>query len=238
MTGRPRIVIATPDRAECEVLADWLIEEGYEPVRATNLRAAADEIQAHSFDLLVCDHVFAFRGGLHAVSRGKTRNPLMPTVVIGDGEDSTRAVAERHHTAYLERPIDRASLVCIVSMVVMENRPVRRSMRKAVPGIEAVVDGVVFRLLDVSNEGLRLEAPRRHRAVLPPYFTMRVPIIGVSLSVQRVWISIPSGFPRTDVASCGGALADNPERAADLWRSFVDALPIQGDTGSRTVNTR
>jgi CheY-like chemotaxis protein len=231
MTGRPRIVIATPDRAECEVLADWLTADGYEPIRAVNLRAAADEIQSHSFDLLVADHAFAFRGGLHATSRGRTCNPHMPTVIIGESDQAARAVAARHHTMYIERPVERAAFVCMVSMVIMENRPIRRSMRKAVPGLEAMVDGVAFRVLDVSNEGLRLEAPRRHRAVLPPYFNVRVPLIGVALTIQRVWISIPSGFPRTDVASCGGALVDDSQRGSEAWRAFVDALPAGNGSG-------
>ncbi len=235
MTGRPRIVIATPDRAECEVLADWLAADGYEPVRAVNLRAASDEIQARTFDLLVSDYVFAFRGGLHAVSRGHARNPQTPTLIIGDTSQEARALTERHHTTYLERPIDHASLVCMVSMLVMENRPVRRSPRKTVPRLEAVVDGIRGRLLDVSNEGLRLEIPRTGRSATPPYFNVRVPLVGVSLTIQRVWTSISPDTRRGDIGFCGGALAENPQRAGEVWRAFVDALPANGGVGSGIV---
>jgi CheY-like chemotaxis protein len=234
MTGRPRIVIATPDRAECEVLAEWLASEGLEPVRAVNLRAAAEEIQAHTFDLLVADYVFAFRGGLHAVSRGHTRSPHTPSLIVGEPDAVARAVAERHHTTYLERPVDRASIVCMVSMVIMENRPVRRSVRKAVPRLEAIVDGIASRILDVSNEGLRLEIPRSRRSASPPYFNVRIPLVGVSLTIQRVWTSVAADVSR-DVGFCGGALADNPQRAGDVWRGFVDALPTDSGPGSRIV---
>ncbi len=236
MTGRPRIVIATPDRAECEVLADWLAADGFEPVRTVNLRAAADEIQARTFDLLVVDHVFAFRGGLHAVSRGRTRNPQTPTLIIGEADEAAHAIAERHNTTYVERPIDRAALMCMVSMVIMENRPARRSVRKPVPRLQAVVDGVMSRILDISNEGLRLEIPRSRRSASPPYFNVRVPIIGVALTIQRVWTSIPADASRGDVGFCGGALSDNPQRASELWRKFVDAVPANGGVGSGIVH--
>ena len=233
MTGRPRIVIATPDRAECEVLAEWVVAEGFEPVRAVNLRAAADEIQAHAFDLLVADHVFAFRGGLHALGRGRTRNPRTPTIIIGQADEAARALAERHHTAYVERPVERAALVCMVSMVIMESRPARRSPRKAVRPLEAIVDGVRWRLLDVSNEGLRLAIPRERRSASPPYFNVRVPMIGVALTVQRVWTSIPSDSTATHV---GGVLAGNPAGASDAWRAFVDAVPVTGVVSSGIVH--
>ena len=235
MTGRPRIVIATPDRAECEIVADWLAADGCEPVKAVNLRAAADEIQARTFDLLVADYVFAFRGGLHAVSRGHARNPQTPTLVLGDPSGAARALAERHHTTYVERPIDQASLVCMVSMLILENRPVRRSPRKGVRRLEAFVDGMRARLLDVSNEGLRLEMPRGGRSAAPPYFNVRVPVVGVALTIQRVWTSIASDPSRGEVGFCGGALTDTSQRAGEAWRAFVDALPADGGVRSGIV---
>lgn len=235
MTGRPRIVIATPDRAECEILADWLAADGCEPVKAVNLRAAADEIQARTFDLLLADHVFAFRGGLHAVSRGHARNPQTPTLILGDPSSEARALAERHHTTYVERPIEHASLVCMVSMLIMENRPVRRSPRKGVPRLEAIVDGVRGRLLDVSNEGLRLEIPRAGRSAAPPYFNVRVPMVGVTLTIQRVWTTVASDPSRGALGFCGGALAATPQRAGEIWRAFVEALPADGGARSGIV---
>jgi CheY-like chemotaxis protein len=234
MTARPRIVIATPDRAECELIAGWLLAEGFEPVRAVTLHEAADEIQARSFDLLVVDLSFAFRGGLHAISRGRTRSPHTPSLIIGDSQQASHAAADRHHTMYLERPIDRGALVCMVSMVIMENRPVRRSPRKRVPRLEAMLDGLTCALVEVSPEGLRLEIPRG-RSASPPYFNLRVPMIGVSLTVQRIWTSISSDAAGNQVNFCGGAIADNPPRATAAWRTFVDALPVTGGRPSAIV---
>ena len=84
MSGRPRIVIATPLPAEREVLATGLASEGFEPVQAATPQAAAEYTQSHPFDLLIADAGFALRDGLHAATRGRTRNPRTPAIVIGD----------------------------------------------------------------------------------------------------------------------------------------------------------
>jgi CheY-like chemotaxis protein len=229
MSSRPKVVIALADRAESEVLADWLRSDGFEPVPLAPHRPAADELKRHTYDLLIADFDLAFRGGLHAISRGRTRSPQTPTVVVGNVDKEAQASAERHHAMYLERPVDHAALVCLVSMVILEGRPERRSPRKSVARFEAVVDGVPSNIIDVSNEGLRLEIPRDRRSASPPYFKVRVPLIGVALTVQRIWTSIPAG--KVHIGWCGGALTQNPSRAEQAWRAFVDAIP-GGSVGS------
>ena len=59
------------------------------------------------------------------------------------------------------------------------SRPTRRSVRKAVNRFEAVANGVASHVVDVSYEGLRLEMLRDRQAVPPPYFNVRLPLIGV-----------------------------------------------------------
>jgi CheY-like chemotaxis protein len=213
------------------MLADWIAADGCEPVRAPSLRSAIDEMQARTFDLLVADYGLAFRGGLHALSRGRTRNAQTPAVIVGPADESSRTQAEHHNAMYVERPVERSALICLVAMIIMEHRPVRRSVRKPVPRLEAIVDGVTSRLLDVSNEGLRLEIPRGRRAS-PPFFNVKIPLIGVGLTVQRIWTSLPAGVSSSYVGFCGGALADNPARASQAWRTFVDALPLGGGLGA------
>ena len=226
MADRPRIVIASPHVAECEFLADWLAADGFEPVKRSSPRAAVDEIQANAFDLLVADFAFAFRDGLYAASR--PRNPKTPTVVIGESDPAAQAQAEGRGAMYLERPVGRAMLVCTVSMAIMDGRPVRCSTRKAVNRVDAVVDGVPSYIIDVSNEGLRLEISSNRRSSPPLYLSVHVPMIGVGLMVQRRWTSTRPGNPRTDVAWCGGVLARNQPKAEQAWRALVDMVPADG----------
>jgi hypothetical protein len=227
MVNRPRIVIASPHSLECETLADWLVAEGFEPIRRQSARATAGDIQTRAFDLLIVDAAFAFRDGLHAANR--SRNPQTPTIVVGDAPMGGPCGAAGSQVMFLERPVDRAMLVCTVSMAILDARPTRRSVRKAVRRLDAVVNGTPSFIVDISPEGLRLEIPRRRRAVvLPPQFSVRVPMIGVSLLVQRMWARSSPGDGRQGVMWCGGALAANVPRAERAWLALVDAVPAAG----------
>ncbi len=223
-TGRLRIVIASSHPGESEVLADWLASDGFEPVPASSLGAARSQLEAQSCDLLISDVKLAFLDGLHEIGRGRMRNPHTPIVVIGDDDSSSRRQAERRQAMFLQRPVDRTELLCYVAMAAGEARPSRRSPRKPVGRLEALIDGAQSTLLDVSNEGLRIEIARDQRAS-PPYFNLKVPIVGVSLMVHRVWTNGALGSAGKPLTVYGGALAHNPEKILSAWRKFVDVVP-------------
>jgi DNA-binding response OmpR family regulator len=224
MAGRPRIVIASPYLAESEMLSDWLSADGCDPIRTSNCADAMTVVQACRFDLLIAESAFAFRDGLDAATRKHRRNPQTPIVVMGESK-AEQVQADLKGAMYLGRPVDRATLQCTVSMALMEERPTRRSPRKPVNRIPAVVDGVPSHILDVSPEGLRLEIPRDRLSSLAPYFSVRVPVIGVSLLVQRMWGIVHPGTAPVDVTWYGGALSRNAFKDEAAWNRFVDAIP-------------
>ena len=211
---------------ECASVADWLYAEGFEPVRTTTVSRAFQELNERPFSLLVADFDFAFRGGLQAVSRERMRNAKAPGVVLGPADPAAEALAVKCDAMYLSRPVEQAALVCMVQMAMLESRPERRSVRKPVR-FDAIVGGVPAHLIDVSKEGMRLEIPRtRNAAPPPPLFTVRVALIGVNITVRRMWASpTPKGG---DIAWYGGELAANSGRVELAWRSFVDAMPNSG----------
>ena len=211
---------------ECASVADWLHAEGFEPVRATTVSRALQELNERPFSLLVADYDFAFRGGLQAVSRERMRNAKAPGVVLGPADPAAEALAVKCDAMYLSRPVEQAALVCMVQMAMLESRPERRSVRKPVR-FDAIVGGVPAHLIDISKEGMRLEIPRtRNAAPPPPLFTVRVALIGVNITVRRMWASpTPKGG---DIAWYGGELAANSGRVELAWRSFVDAMPNSG----------
>ena len=226
MPSRPRIIVATPHTLECAAVADWLHAEGFEPVRATTVSRALQELNERPFSLLVADFDFAFRGGLQAVSRERMRNAKAPSVVIGPADAASEAAALKRDAMYLSRPVEQAALVCMAQMAMLESRPERRSVRKPVR-FDAIVGGVPAHLIDVSKEGMRLEIPRTRNATPPPpVFTVRVALLGVNITVRRMWASpTPKGG---DIAWYGGELAANSGRVELAWRSFVDAMPNSG----------
>lgn len=223
MTDRHRIIIALPDATESATVAEWLAATRFEAVQRPDPGTAALEMQARAFDLLVADATFAVRDDLLALSR--LRNPSTPTVVIGNADETELPWTLRRQAMYLGRPLERAIVLCTLSMAILESRPTRRSERKMANRFDAIVNGVPSQIIDASHHGVRLRIPGCVLSVLPPQFSVRVPSIGVSVTVQRVWAR--SGqHEATPVISCGAALSANRPAIEQRWRGFVDTLPI------------
>jgi hypothetical protein len=230
MPIRPRVIVASPDRLECTTIADWLTSDNLEPIRRWTPEAALDEIRARPYDLLVADAAFAFDHRLHAASRA--RKAQTPTVVLGTAATAERSVSLERQLVHLTRPIERPLFVCMVSMAIADGRPPRRSLRKLVHRFEALVNGSPSYIVDVSNEGLRLELPRERRSMPAPYFNVVVPLIGLGVTVQRMWTRTSPG---DDQAWCGAAILQNGSRAAGAWLAFVDTVPIVGAPSADSV---
>lgn len=227
MASRPRIIIASPHVAEINALADWVASEGFEPVRLTAIARVAEEIKGRPFDLFMADFQFAFRSEYQPIALVRARNAKTPIVIVGDQDVALESQALARGAIYLSRPLERTEVACTVSMAVMETRPVRRSVRKPVNRFDAIVEGVPSHIVDVSLEGLRLEIPRSRKAPPPPHFTVKVPMLGVTLAVRRMWTcSVPQ--PGRDAAWYGAELSSNTRAAEQAWRILVDTIPNAG----------
>ncbi len=225
-TARPRIIVATPHAAEFHEIADCLSANTFEPVRSMTAKAACEEITTTGAAMLVADAIFAFQQGLHAAWRA--RYPQLSAIVIGALDAGAQRAAEGLRTIYLPRPVDGSTLLCMVSMAIVESRPVRCSPRKPV-SFSAIANGVSARLVDVSQEGLRLELPRERRAPAPPlYFRVSVPTLGIAMMVQRRWTSLPMDATQKDVTWCGVVLSQNSTGIEHAWHRFVDMVPDAG----------
>lgn len=223
ISERRRVIVALADAFEGALVYDALCSEGFEPLWRSTPYDAADEMRTHPWDLLIADASFMSRGGLQ--SDGRSRNPLTPCILIGD--DKRQCGSGR--AMYLARPVDRAMLTCFVAMAFHQETPIRRSMRKRVDPVQAMVNGLPSYIVDMSAEGLRLEIPNGRRSVLPPVFSVRVDIINLSMTVQRMWTQPMS--KRAGAVWCGAALSENRVSVENRWRLFVDTVPVVG-TGS------
>jgi hypothetical protein len=228
MAGRPRVVVALPDRIEGSLIANWLTENQFEPVYRPTMDAVASEIRARPFNLIIADASWAVTKAFQTADRAAS--PAAPIILVGDATDR-RATAIDGQAMYLTRPIELAVLSCFVSMALMDDKPVRRSPRKAVPRFDALVNSEPAAILDVSPEGFRLELPRTRR-LPPPFFGVRIPLVGVAIIASRRWAMAPS--KDASKVWCGAALSSNPSGAEEAWRSFVDTVPILGGSAVRT----
>jgi hypothetical protein len=221
MSERPRIIIALSDRAESTVLAGWLAEDGFEPVRRPTPHTAVEEMRSRPYDILIADASTNGRPPLRA--EGRLRRAATPAILIGNHAPQ-RGETVTSQPMYLARPLDRAVLNCYVTMALLEGSPLRRSERKLVNALEAVVNGVPAHILDVSVEGVRIEMLREKRAALPPYFTVRVPIMGVGVNVRRVWARA-AATPAAPTLLYGGSLLPNRSSAIQGWKSLIETIP-------------
>jgi hypothetical protein len=221
MSFHQQVVVATPNADEGEALAAWLYAEAFEPLLKPTAASASDAVASQPFDLAVVDARFVLDGGVRAFGLARVRET--PVIVLGDAADSSACAPLGTQIMFLERPIERVTFICTVTMALMEARADRRSPRRAVRPFEATVNGVKSYIIDVSREGVRLELPRDRRMVTPQ-FALRVPLIGVGVSVQRVWVRVPRPDENVGVMWCGGQLGKNTVLADQAWQRFIDTV--------------
>lgn len=220
MSFRPRVTLASPSVDECRALSEWLAAEGYETSTIQNPARLTAELPTRMLEMLVVDAKFAAT----ALAALRPRSAAVPVAIVGDPDPVAEAHAITRGMAYLVRPLDRTLVTCSVAMAIMESRPSRRSERKRAR-VDAIVRGVPSRIIDLSKEGMRLEIPRvKHATPPPPIFDVGLPMLGVSLTVRRMWTATPPEMA-ADAIWYGGELSNNSRRVELAWHTLVDALP-------------
>jgi hypothetical protein len=195
-----------------------LISAGYEPTAVSDFASAKIYLDKRP-DLLITELKLGAYNGLHlAIRAGVTRTP---TIVIGDPDPVLSADAERQHAVYLAAPVDDLQLVALVAKLLQEAHHTRRSTRKQVPAVDALINEVPAHLRDVSYEGMRIEAATRDTP--PPYFDVKLPQFNFSCRAQRVWTA-PAGGDVSRVW-CGAAVSTSDGETASAWRALVDIMP-------------
>lgn len=221
MQFRQQVVLACPNPDESRVLSALLDAEGFEVLSRSTSKSAAETVVSQPFDLLVADATFVLSGVVRGFGLARVRET--PVIVLGDTNAGLACAPLGSQIMFLERPIDPIVFNCTVMMALMEARAERRSPRRAVKPFEAVVNGVQSHIIDVSKEGVRLEIPRDRR-VVTPNFVMRVPLMGVGVSVQRMWVRVPRPSEPDAMMWCGGQLLHKTLLAEQAWYRLIDTL--------------
>jgi DNA-binding response OmpR family regulator len=199
-------------------LVTALAGAGYQTVVASDFGEAKALLAARP-SLLITEIKLGAYNGLHLAIRARALGT--PALVIGDPDPVLEADAKRQRALYVTPPVDPQRVLSLVSELLEAAGRTRRSPRKRVPVLEALANNVHARLLDVSYEGMRLEAIETEGATLPPYFEVRLPRFNFACTVQRIWTS-PSSDDRAHLW-CGAALSAGDE-TAKAWRVLVDTI--------------
>ena len=114
--------------------------------------------------------------------------------------------------SWITRPATKDTFTLSIALALAEGRPARRSPRQVVPKLLATIDGVASKIVDVSDEGVRLEIPTGASAALPPFFMLKVPAFGVAAKVKRVWVAHAWPGPHRGAAGSSSGLPRRPPR--------------------------
>jgi ActR/RegA family two-component response regulator len=215
-----RVLVVAPTRALARELAAALKSAGYAPIVVSDFVVAKTLLEARP-DFLISELKLGAYNGLHLAIRAAGQGT--PAIIVGDADPVLQAEAERYKAAFLTTPLDPERVLVLMRRIPASSRRKRRSPRKQVAVLDAYANEVHARLLDVSYEGMRIEATENELAALPPRFTVRLPLFNFSCRVQRVWTARPSADGPG--VACGAELSTSDADTAIAWRILVDSLP-------------
>lgn len=209
-----RVGLALLDGGERDMVFGWLRDGDMQPHALAGGQAMADDVRGLCLDCLVVDAPLVERGYLGRVRRPDSR---LPVVVITDAAASAAAL-ERHGFMVVERPLDAQGLTLAVALAHGEARQARQRTRKPIGRFPALVGDAVADLLDVSDDGLRLEIDQAHAVGLGPRFRLQVPMVALDVMVRRIWVGRGQGRR----VQCGALLLTPSPAQRQAWARVLD----------------
>jgi DNA-binding response OmpR family regulator len=217
-----QILVVSRNYPQRDLVHRWLVSAGYQVELAADFDGARSRLDISSPDLLVADVKLGAYNGLHLAIWSRGRNLATKTLLIGEPDRVLQKEAERERAVYMTPPLTEQAFIAAVNGLLGSYNPARRSPRKRV-ALDAMVDGVLASVVDLSYEGLCLVLKNAEALTLPAFFTLHLPAYDVAYRVQRVWLNRPSAVG--GILLCGASLPRLDTETAVLWKSLVDRLP-------------
>ena len=213
---RVKIGVACPITGERAAFVEWLNRAEYDPLPMLDIDSLGREAGSRPIEALIADVSLVSKDDLQRVVKLLGQN--RPLILVGDPEDCIEDVPR--DATWIDRPVTRETFLLSVQLALAEGRPARRSPRRLVPKLLSSIDGMSSKIVDVSNEGVRLEINEGSPSSLPPYFTLRIPGFAVNAKVKRVWVATP----KRGTTWCGGVIDQNAAMSP-AWTSFLKNAP-------------
>jgi DNA-binding response OmpR family regulator len=218
-----RILLVDPDSTIISGTEAALAEAGFRVAVVRRFEEATLQLSRDCPDLLITAVRLGAFNGMHLLFRFRADHPDAPVVLVGAPADLTSEMG-RHATRFLSPPIDRESLVGLVSELLSGRTPrdphgLRRWPRKRTE-LAATVHRHAARVVELSYEGLRLEMTAAPGEVAVP-FEVALPSLGLQVQAIPRWSK-----PVEEGGSwwCGAEIALAGTDATQQWRRIVDGL--------------
>ena len=111
--GRPRVLIVDDDRDLCDLVSDFLSEEGYDVTRAYAGQDAIDSARTNAPDAVLLDLLLPDVSGIvvgRALRDAASTHDVPIVIISGDRAALARSKAELRADSFLEKPFSLAAV--------------------------------------------------------------------------------------------------------------------------------
>jgi DNA-binding response OmpR family regulator len=119
-----KILVVDDDRDLCEILSDFLKDEGYTVITAYGGESALSEIKNENYDLLILDYRLCGMNGLHFLEKAhQIDSSLIAIMISAFGSEQIRSQAQKLGVYdFVEKPFDMEKMVAAVNQVLHQRR--------------------------------------------------------------------------------------------------------------------
>lgn len=220
--GRPRILLVDGDRETLETLGRWLASERYHVFTAPDIAAAHHVLEHTPPDLLITDVRLDGYNGLHLIAMART--PIPAIVMTGVDDAGIEADARRLGAEFLVKPVAHHVLRAAIRSKLAAPPatppfvPARRAPRIPLSSPLAVFAGEHRAyLIDVSEDGARLEVEAAVPTGVPQTFTLMRQSASLSVTADVAWTR------QRDAQTWICGVMIRPD-AHGMWRQLVASL--------------
>jgi len=119
-----KILVVDDDKDMCEILSDFLKDEGYTVITAYDGESALCSIKSKRYDLLILDYQLHGINGLHVLEKAHQIDSSLITIMMSAfGSEHIRSQAQELGVYdFVEKPFDMERMVGIVKQALNQEK--------------------------------------------------------------------------------------------------------------------
>jgi CheY-like chemotaxis protein len=127
---KPRVLLVDDDRSVLDALGSVIESEGFELISAVDGHQAVERLRLQPSDIVLLDLNMPVMGGVDALERLRTINPLLPIIIITARSDA-HPIAAAAGVALMQKPLDIPLLLGVMRELLAEPATKRLSRSRA-----------------------------------------------------------------------------------------------------------